>query len=76
MVKEFCTKRDYGQGCAIWRKRGDGTKQDISVLEAAGFSKAAFIVSSEIQQSQGILNLFAALLDWKMLSMDRYSLVS
>lgn len=33
-------------------------KQDISVLGAAGFSKAAFMVSSEIQQNQGILNLF------------------
>lgn len=46
------------------RKWGDGTKQDISVLEAAGFLKAAFMASSETQQNQGILNLFAVLLVW------------
>lgn len=46
------------------RKRGDGTKQDITVLEAAGFLKAAFMASSETQQNQGILNLFAVLLVW------------
>lgn len=46
------------------RKWGDGTKQDISVLEAAGFLKAAFMAFSETQQNQGILNLFAVLLVW------------
>lgn len=37
MEKKFYSKRVYGHVCAIWRKMGRWKKQDIGVVEVAGF---------------------------------------